>query len=109
MRLMPILLLFVAGCGSQSPAPDRAAPAPETRPASEPLLAAPDAAPPPDDCATACTEIAVCWEEVNDGREYTQGGMCSSGCESAAPDELARFFDCVAEGRSDCAKMAGCG
>jgi len=108
MRLLPICLL-VAACGSQSPAPEKVAPPPETRPANQPLVAAPDAAPPPDDCANACTEIAVCWEEVNQGREYTQGGNCTSGCESATPEEQATFFACVARGRSACSEMIGCG
>lgn len=108
MRLVPICLLALA-CGSQSPAPERAATPSETRPADQPLIAAPDAAPPPADCANACTEIAVCWEEVNEGREYTQGGNCTSACDSATPDQQAAFFDCVVRGRAECAKMVACG
>ena len=108
MRLLPICL-FVAACGSQSPAPEKSAPPPEARPANQPLVTAPDAAPPPADCASACTEIAVCWEEVNPGREYTQGGNCTSGCESATPEEQKAFLDCVVSGRSECSKMASCG
>ncbi len=102
--------LVLAACGSQSPAPDsaRAPTTPETRPDNVPLAAAPDAAPPPD-CASACTEIAVCWEEVNEGRDYNQGGMCTSSCEEAAPDQKKAFVECVDKGRAVCAAMAACG
>ena len=112
MRLWLFALAFplaLAACGSQSPAPEKAAPPPETRPDNVPLVAAPDAAPPPDDCANACTEIAVCWEEVNEGREYTQGGNCTSACDDATPDEQKAFFECVSQGRSECSKMVACG
>jgi Cys-rich protein (TIGR04453 family) len=112
MRLWLFALAFplaFAACGSQSPAPEKAAPPPETRPDNVPLAAAPDAAPPPDDCANACTEIAVCWEEVNEGREYTQGGNCTSACDDATPDEQKAFFECVSQGRSECSKMVACG
>ena len=112
MRLWLFALAFplaLAACGSQSPAPEKAAPPPETRPDNLPLVAAPDAAPPPDDCANACTEIAVCWEEVNEGREYTQGGNCTSACDDATPDEQKAFFECVSQGRSECSKMVACG
>lgn len=112
LSISAVAVSFVlAACGSQNPAPDtaRAPTQPETRPDNVPLAAAPDAAPPPDDCANACTEIAVCWEEVNEGREYNQGGMCTSSCEEAAPDQKKAFFECVAEGRADCAAMAACG
>jgi hypothetical protein len=112
MRLWLFALAFplaFAACGSQSPAPEKAAPPPETRPDNVPLAAAPDAAPPLDDCANACTEIAVCWEEVNEGREYTQGGNCTSACGDATPDEQKAFFECVSQGRSECSKMVACG
>ncbi len=107
MRLL-LLAAVLAACGSQSPAPEKAA-APEKRPENVPLVAAPDAAPPLDDCANACTEIAVCWEEVNEGREYTQGGNCTSACDDAKPEEQKAFFDCVVKGRSECSKMVECG
>ena len=108
MRLF-VLTAVLAACGSRSPAPEEAAPPAESRPAAAPQAAAADAAPPPDDCANACTEIAVCWEEVNEGREYTQGGSCTAGCGDAPPAEQKAFFECVARGRAECAKMVECG
>lgn len=108
VRVLLALLLATAACGSRSPAPDQAAP-PSTAPAASQTPAPADAAPPLDDCAEACTEIAVCWEEENPGREYTQGGNCTSACESSTPEEKKSFFQCVENGRSDCAKMVACG
>jgi len=110
MRLLFLAAVLTAACGSQRSTPASSAPpAPEQRPENVPLAAGPDAAPPPEDCADACTEIAVCWEEVNEGRDYNQGGMCTSSCEEAAPDQRKAFFECVANGRTDCAAMAACG
>jgi Cys-rich protein (TIGR04453 family) len=110
MRVLLAFLLVAAACGSQSPTPDQAAP-PSTTPAASqtPALPPADAAPPLDDCANACTEIAVCWEEENPGREYNQGGNCTSACESSTPEEKKSFFECVEKGRSECAKMVACG
>ncbi|HEU5056712.1 MAG TPA: hypothetical protein VFU21_09300 [Kofleriaceae bacterium] len=108
MRLL-LLAAALAACGSQSPPPGKAAPPTESRPAGAPQAAAADASPLPDDCANACTEIAVCWEEVNEGREYTQGGDCTAACGDAPPDEQKAFFECVARGRAECSKMVQCG
>ena len=117
MRLLLVFALaLMSGCGGRSPDPETSSPAPAA--ASE-KPAPPDAPPaaasesqseaPPEDCAYACTEIAVCWEEENEGREYTQGGSCTSGCEQATPDEQKAFFQCVVDGRSECSKMVACG
>jgi hypothetical protein len=108
MRLL-LLAALLAACGSQSPAPETAAPPPESRPTDAPQASAADASPPPDDCANACTEIAVCWEEVNEGREYTQGGSCTAACGDAPLDQQKAFFECVARGRAECSKMVECG
>ncbi len=111
MRLWLFALAFplaFAACGSQSPAPEKAAPPPETRPDNVPLAAAPDAAPPLDDCANACTEIAVCWEEVNEGEDYHQGGWCTSECGEATPENRRAYFTCIEGSRADCGKMLAC-
>ena len=103
-----VLPLALAACGSQSPAPEKAPRPPKTRPDNVPLAAAPDAAPPLDDCPNACTEIAVCWEEVNEGEDYHQGGWCTSECEEASPEKRRAFFTCVEKSRGDCEAMGGC-
>jgi Cys-rich protein (TIGR04453 family) len=110
MRVLLAFLLATAACGNQSPTPDRPAPASTAPPSSQaPARPPADAAPPLEDCAEACTEIAVCWEEENPGREYNQGGNCTSACESSTPEEKKAFFGCVEKGRSECAKMVACG
>ncbi len=114
MRLLVFALALMSGCGGQSPSSEPTTPAPAPAAASPqdktPAPAADSASEaPPEDCANACTEIAVCWEEVNEGREYNQGGNCTSGCESGTPDEQKAFFQCVVAGRAECAKMLECG
>jgi Cys-rich protein (TIGR04453 family) len=104
MRVLILLLLLSAACGS--PAPAKTAPATATTSSAPPPARVADAAPPLDDCANACTEIAVCWEEENPGRDYNQGGFCVSSCEEG--DKKA-FFQCVEKGRGDCAAMVQCG
>lgn len=103
-----LLLALLAACGSQSQAPAKAAP-PAAAPTAGGQPVPADAAPPLDDCADACTEIAVCWEAENPGREYSQGGNCTSACESGTPEEKKSFFDCVTKSGDDCAAMVGCG
>lgn len=77
------------------------------QPVSEPQRTAADAGPLPEDCATACTEIAVCHEEVHE-KEYGEGGYCTHICEERGPDGQLAFFRCVAASRDACARMVEC-
>jgi hypothetical protein len=102
MARSPALLLFLlaAACGGRASA---TGPAPVEEAAAPP----PDAAPPLDDCADACTEIAVCYEEVYQ-REYNQGGNCTVACEGQLPEEREAFFACVAGTSDRCTAMVEC-
>ena len=112
MRLLVFALALISGCGGQSPSsePEAPAPAPAAAQGQTPApAAASDDEPPPADCDNACTEIAVCWESVNEGSDYHQGGECTSDCGSKSPEEQTKFFDCVVKTRSECEKMLECG
>jgi len=107
MRALLMAILLAAACGNPAPATTATPPAAATTSSSQPPAPPPaDAAPPLDDCANACTEIAVCWEEQNPGEDYNQGGFCVSSCEEG--DKKA-FFQCVEKSRGDCEKMVACG
>ncbi len=108
MRALLLPLLVAAACGSPAPAKSATPPATATSSQTAPPSPA-DAAPPLADCAEACTQIAVCWEEQNPGQDYNQGGFCVSECEERAPDKKKAFFECVEKNGAECAAMLSCG
>jgi hypothetical protein len=90
------LLAVLVGCASSKPAAKpTAAPAPESEMGTQG-----DA--PPASCDEACTEYAICYEEVYGG-EYTGGSACVEECEQ---DEQA-YFTCIANA-ADCQATVAC-
>ena len=109
MRLLVVVLALGCGTAPASAPPSSRSTSPSThqQPVTEAQPTAPDADLLPEDCATACTEIAVCHEEVYE-TEYSQGGYCTLTCEERGADEKQVFFRCVAESRDACARMVAC-
>lgn len=102
-----LLAVLALGCGTSAGSSPSPTP-PSIRPAViEHQPVAPDAAPLPPDCATACTEIAVCHEEVYE-KEYGEGGYCTVVCEERTPAEKEAFLRCVADSRDACARVVEC-
>lgn len=62
---------------------------------------------PSTQCATWCTYIAVCWEEVNE-KEYNHGGICSGDCSDKPEAERRAFGRCVTSRMEDCPAMLEC-
>jgi hypothetical protein len=98
--LLVVVCALLAGCGSSSPAP---APAKPSAPAAD------DASPKTPaitNCEDACTEYAMCAEEVY-GEEFTHGGACVSACEERAPEEQVAYFTCLGDAET-CTAMVDC-
>lgn len=126
MRLRAIALLFsaaaIASCGggqsgsTAAPSLQRDRTAPPTDAAPTPVEAAPaessdagtgDEEEPGTACANWCTQIAVCWEEVNDA-EYNHGGICTVDCTDKTEGDRRAFGRCVTSHADDCAAMLRC-
>jgi|SRR5687767_7638589 hypothetical protein len=124
MRLLVIALLLgsIASCGggrssSSAPSPQRDRTAPPTDTAPTSVDAAPaessgdagtgDAEEPGTACASWCTLIAVCWEEVNDA-EYNHGGICTVECTDKTEGDRRAFGRCVTSHTDDCPAMLSC-
>ena len=58
-------------------------------------------------CATWCTYIAVCWEEVNEA-EYNHGGICTGDCTDKTEADRSAFGRCVTSKMEDCPAMLEC-
>jgi len=103
MRSHPVIALagsLVAACSAPppTPAPIVVTPAAVVRDASLDapggtadatiLVSAPDAElldAAEFDCAEACTNYAVCWEQVHKGEDFRGGFRCTASCEHMAP------------------------
>lgn len=102
-------LLVVVGCGGGKAAPTpAAAPAPAPAPAAtaDPASTAPAPAAEadgPETCDDACTEIAVCYEEIYGG-DYRGGGACVDSCEERTDTDRAAYFACIGR-TTDCEAM----
>ncbi len=109
------LVFALAACGSPHPpvpsSPPVTAPAPRGAGTPDATVALmPDAAVPgvatqldagapdaePFDCAEPCTDYAVCWERVNQGRDFAGGRSCTAGCEHMTLEERTRWLARVA-------------
>ncbi len=121
MRLLAIALLLgsaaIASCGGRSGstvAPslqrdgtDAAPTAVEAAPAESSDAGTGDEEEPATACANWCTQIAVCWEEVNDA-EYNHGGICTVDCTDKADADRRAFGRCVTGHADDCPAMLSC-
>jgi hypothetical protein len=94
MRVLPILALALglAACGS-SPPPKR----PDPRPPG-PIAAA--------TCDDACTQYAVCYEQVY-SKDYSGGGECVTSCEEMAEADKSQYIAEWTDSGADCAKLMG--
>lgn len=109
IALVSVLVLappLLPACGSSSPALSTPAaasePAPAAPPADDPASASPGVA----TCEDACTEYAVCSEEIHGG-EFHGGGACVSDCEERSPEEQAAYFACISAA-DGCTATLGC-
>ena len=91
----PALLLILAACGGGS----KSAPAPAPAPAPAAVPAAPSEA----TCDDACTDFAMCHEEVYGG-DFWGGGECIDRCEEAHET----FLACIAAAAADCNATLKC-
>jgi hypothetical protein len=94
-----LALALAPGCGSKTPAPadpekaEPAEPAEPTEPVAEPFT-----------CVDACTEYAVCYEEMNGDGAFSEGGACVSSCFEDEDQES--YFACIRS--EDCTAMFDC-
>ena len=97
MKLV-LVAMVVAACGS-SPPPKR----PDPRPPGPGSGATPTAA---ATCDDACTQYAVCYEQVY-AKDYSGGGECVTSCDEMAEPDKTQYIAEWTASDADCAKLMG--
>jgi hypothetical protein len=103
MRVLPILALVLglAACGS-SPPPKR----PDPRPPGPGSAATPTEPASAATCDDACTQYAVCYEQVY-SKDYSGGGECVTSCEEMAEADRSQYIAEWTDSGADCATLMG--
>jgi len=95
-RVASTVLVLLLGCGSSPKRPDPRPPAPGS--AAPPAAAA--------TCDDACTQYAVCYEQVY-SKDYSGGGECVTSCEEMAEPDKSQYIAEWTDSGADCAKLMG--